>query len=112
MLSTWAVRLTSVGVPPNSLLAPDRSCILHRAVAASWHGGGESGQVLHASMALKSALAAVQGQLGAAQNNRQALGSPEDTGCCGSTDQNRGQRLSREMTSGNCCMASTALRML
>ena len=64
MLSTRAVRLTSVGVPPNSLLAPDRSCILHKAVAASQQGKNESRKLLHASMALRNALVSVEGQLG------------------------------------------------
>ena len=68
MLSTLAVRLTSVGVPPNSLLAPDRSCILRRAVAAAQQGGNDSRESLHASMALRSALESVESQLGQCQS--------------------------------------------
>ena len=58
-----------MGVPPNSLLAPDRSCILHRAVAASQQGGDESRQLLHASTALRDALVAVEAHLGRRQKS-------------------------------------------
>ena len=66
MLSTLAVRLTSVGVPPNSLLAPDRSCILNGAVAASQLGNMALGSCYIASMAL-GVLWQQWGQLGQRQ---------------------------------------------
>ena len=83
MLSTLAVRLTSVGVPPNSLLAPDRSCILNRAEAASQQDQNGSRELLHCQHGFGNALAA----MGASQGSANHWRAPGDTGYCGRIDQ-------------------------